>query len=92
MKSIWLKAINFEEANCQADGGEYYYNLPTFKDDTQFISCWKVPFLKRVKFLITGKIWLCLEHKRQSDKLKDLFGGKSYHQPSSMTVDSPFGK
>ena len=89
MKDIYLKAIKFKESNNIAKG-EGYFDLPTFKDDIRFISCWKVPILKRIKFLFTGKIWLSLEHKNQSKELRDMFGGKNYHQPTSISIDKPF--
>ncbi len=89
MKDIWLKAIKFKESNNIAIG-EGYFDLPTFKDNAQFISCWRVPILKRIKFLFTGRIWLSLEHKKQSKELRDMFDGKNYHQPTSISVESPF--
>ena len=90
-KDIWLKAVKFKESNNIAKG-EGYYDLNTFKDDNQFISCWNVPFWKRIKFLFTGKIWVALEHKNQTEEFKKIFKGKNYHQPMSVTVDRPFDK
>jgi hypothetical protein len=91
MKNIWLKAVNFKESNNIAKG-EGYFDLPTYKDKTQFISCWKASLLQRIKFLFFGKIYLFLEHKSQSDDMKKLFGGKDYHQPTSIAIGSPFEK
>ncbi|HUS50613.1 MAG TPA: hypothetical protein VMZ91_10640 [Candidatus Paceibacterota bacterium] len=89
MTDIWLKAIKFKESNNVAKG-EGYFDLPTFKDDTQFISCWNVPFWKRIKFLFSGKVYVSLEHKNQTEELKNIFGGKNYHQPISVTIEKPF--
>ena len=87
----WLKAIEFEESNNVAKG-EGYFDLPTLKNNGMFISCWKVSFLKRLKLLFTGKIWLCLEYKHQTKDWKTIPEGKHYHQPTSMTIDYPFIK
>jgi len=91
MNMIWLEAIRFKEVNNVASGS-CCRDLPTLKDNRSFTSCWKVPILKRIKLLFTGKIWLCLEHKRQPKEMKDIFGGLNYHQPTSMTIDYPFTK
>ncbi len=91
MEKIWLNAVDFKESN-NVVKGEGYFDLPTFKDDTQFISCWKASVYQRIKFLFSGKVWLCLEHKNQSKEMKDMFGGKNYHQPSSVAIESPFTK
>lgn len=85
----WLRAIDFEESNNAARGAGYF-DLPTLKGSRTFTSCWYVPILKRIKLLFTGKIWLCLEHERQPEEMKKLFGGLNYHQPTSMTIDYPF--
>ena len=87
----WLQAIRFKEANNTARG-KGYLDLPTLKDSRCFTSCWQVPILKRIRLLFTGKIWLCLEHKKQPKEMKDMFGGLNYHQPTSMTIDYPFGE
>lgn len=87
----WLKAVKFKESNCMATG-KGYFDLPTRKDSRMFTSCWRVSFWKRIKLLFTGKIWLCLEHERQPEEMKKLFGGKNYHQPVMLTTDYPFGE
>ena len=90
MSNIWLEAVDFEESNNVATG-EGYFDLPTYKDDEQFISCWKAGLWQRIKFLFSGKIYLYLEHKNQSEEMRDMFGGKNYHQPTSVAIESPFG-
>ena len=39
------------------------------------ISCWRIPFFKRLKLLFTGRVWL------------DIYG--SAPQPAAIKVDSP---
>lgn len=87
----WLKAIKFKESNNTAKG-KGYHDLPTLKNNGMFTSCWQIPFLKRLKLLFTGKIWLCLEYKNQPKEMTDLFDELNYHQPTSMTIDCPFIK
>jgi len=88
---IWLKAVDFNESNVIAKG-EGYLDLPTYKGEIQFISCWKASIWQRIKFLFTGKIWLSLEHKNQPEEMKKIFDGQNYHQPSSIAIESPFKK
>lgn len=85
----WLCAINFKESNNVAKG-KGYNDLPTLKNNGMFTSCWRVPLLKRIKMLFTGKIWLCLEYRKQTKEMTQLFNGLNYHQPTSMTIDFPF--
>ena len=82
MSNIWLEPVNFSQVTTMATG-EGYLSLPVYKDDRQFISCWKASFWQRVKFLFSGKIYLCLEHCNQPTEMKKLYDGKNYHQPSS---------
>jgi len=89
MKVKWLQATGFEESNVVAKG-DGYFDLYTLKGNGMFTSCWKVPFIKRIKLLFTGRIWLCLEYEKQPKEFKKIFAGKDYHQPSSMTIDRPF--
>ena len=91
MSNIWLQAIDFKESNNVAKG-EGYFDLPTFKDDEQFISCWRADLWQRIRFLFSGKIYLFLEHKNQSEEMKEMFNGKNYHQPTSIAIENPFGE
>jgi len=84
-----LESIDFDERNIIVSG-EGYFNLYVHKSDKSFISCWHVPFWKRVKLLFTGKIWLLLQHCNQPQILVDYFDEKNYHQPTSITIDKPF--
>ncbi len=91
MDNTYLKAVDFKESNNVAKG-EGYFDLPTYKDDNQFVSCWKANIWQRIKFLFYGKIYLFLEHKNQSEEMKEMFGGKNYHQPTNISISSPFIK
>ena len=84
-----MKAIRFKNMTGYATG-KGYFDLPIYKNRTQYISCWKIPFLQRFKLLVTGKIWLFLEHGRQPEELKKLFNGKNYHQPVNLSTEYPF--
>lgn len=86
---VQLKPIKFKGVN-NIVSGSGYSDLPTFKDDKVFVSCWYVSFLGRLKFLFTGRIWLSLEHGKQPKEFKVLFDGLNYHQPTSITLDYPF--
>jgi len=88
---VWLKPKGFKESNNMAIS-QGYFDLPTLKDSKCFTSCWSVPLLKRIKLLFTGRIWLCLEHRKQPKEMKDIFDGLNYHQPTSMTLDYPFNR
>ena len=60
-----MKAIKFEEANKNLLKPENMTDdecgsLWVFNDGEQCISCWKVPFWKRVKLLIHGNVWLSI--------------------------------
>lgn len=56
------KPIDFPGRNCilksisDMDG-----ELPVYVEAPYVLSCWKIPFLNRIKILFTGKIWLCIK-------------------------------
>jgi hypothetical protein len=60
-----MKPIKFKEANKDllkpmGMTSDECGSLPVFNDGKQCISCWRVPFWKRVKMLFHGKVWLCV--------------------------------
>lgn len=53
------KPVHFKQENCILKGDNPDINeLPAYKDGVHIVSCWKFPFLKRIKMLFTGKVWL----------------------------------
>lgn len=40
-------------------------DLPVFRGEGQVVSCWRVPFIKRLKMFFTGRIWLVLRSENQ---------------------------
>ena len=53
------KPIHFEQENCILKGNSPDVNdLPVYRGGGNVISCWKFPFLKRLRILLTGKVWL----------------------------------
>lgn len=55
------KPIKFPESNVELQapaGVENCEPLNVFTNGQVCLSCWKVPFLSRLKFIFTGKIWL----------------------------------
>lgn len=63
MKEKELKPIKFPEATKnlgkpESMTDEECGSLWIFNDKKQCISCWKVPFWKRVKMLWHGKVWI----------------------------------
>lgn len=58
-----MKPIEFKEANKvlnkpESMTDEECRNLSVYTNGKQCVSCWKVPFWKRVKMLFHGKVWL----------------------------------
>lgn len=47
-----LKPSNMSDDECGS--------LWVFNDGEQCISCWKVPFWKRIKLIFHGKVWLSI--------------------------------
>ncbi len=52
-----IKPVKFEEQN-YTYVAEGCGDLPAWIDGEQIISCWKIPFIKRLKMIFTGRIWL----------------------------------
>ena len=86
---MFLKPRLFKVANTTVSG-EGYLSMSVFKGEGDFISCWKIPFWKVVKLLFTRRIWIFLQYGKQPKEWKELFGGKDYHQPMSVSPDYPF--
>lgn len=59
-----MKPVKFKEQNVTfAENQPEYLSLPAFKNDSpmgEVISCWKGSFIDRLRFLITGKLWVSL--------------------------------
>lgn len=60
---VETKPIVFDEANDTLNGSADVDDLPVYRDGKHTISCWYIPFWKRIKLLFTGKVWLCVEGK-----------------------------
>ena len=52
------KPINFKEANDVLRGTPPVEDLPIYRDDEQVISCWRIPWLRRLRVLLTGEVYL----------------------------------
>jgi len=60
------KPVKFPESNCLLVGGTGVTDLPVLAGQMDgvgdvVISCWRIPFWKRVKLLFTGRVWLCVK-------------------------------
>jgi len=60
-----MKPVKFKEANKNllkpsSMTDDECGSLWVFNDDTQCISCWKVPFWNRIKLLFHGNVWLSI--------------------------------
>lgn len=63
--AIKIKPIKFNECNGVLAKPEHMTtkeceSLPVLRWERGYVSCWKVPFLYRLKLLCTGRIWLSL--------------------------------
>ena len=57
-----FKPITFGESNRTLIGSTSDVKpLPTRYDGTCCLSCWRIPFLHRIKMVFTGKVWLCVK-------------------------------
>ena len=77
-----MKPIKFEEQTKELEKPsnmteEECSSLPVHNDGRSSISCWTGDFWERLKFLITGKIWL------------EVHGGVT-QPPVSLSVEFPF--
>lgn len=53
------KPIMFKEANDVLYGWpKDIVDLPVYRNDEQVISCWKIPLIRRLKLLFTGRVYL----------------------------------
>jgi len=61
-----MKPSHFKESNSTLLGGppEKYGvdvgDLPTFKDGTNILSCWRLTLRERLSVLLWGRVWLCI--------------------------------
>ena len=60
MLPIKFKEANKNLAKPKGMTDEECGSLWVFSDGKQCISCWKVPFWKRIKMLFHGKVWLSI--------------------------------
>jgi len=54
--------INFIQSNTTLSGTGEVGDLPVYRDRDNIISCWKIPFLRRLRVFITGNIWVCVKN------------------------------
>jgi len=71
-----IQPIPFSEHNHCLFGFGDIEDLPVLRTKDRVISCWSIPFLKRIKLLFTGKIWFCAKG--------------TTHPPMFIEVDKPF--
>ena len=57
-----MKPVTFKEQNTvYAKDQKEYLPLPVYKDaQGTIVSCWKMTFKERIKFLFTGKVYVSL--------------------------------
>jgi hypothetical protein len=55
------KPVDFDESNGVLFGMNGVEGLPIYRDEKYTISCWHIPFWKRIKLLFTGNVWLRVE-------------------------------
>ena len=58
-----MKPITFKEMNGILTGVDDIIDLPVFRNGEEIISCWRIPFLKRIKVLFCGHVWLRVQGK-----------------------------
>ena len=74
-----MEPIKFPQVNkIWAEDQEEYLPLPTYTDDTETISCWRLTWKDRLRALLIGKLWV-----RQLNFRNPL-------QPQAPTFDYPF--
>ena len=59
-----MKPIKFKESNVLLTGKGDIKNLPAFRDGEHIMSCWKMSFREKLKFLIFGRIWLIVKSSK----------------------------
>jgi len=57
------RPISFKEANTTLKGREGVDDLPVHFNGENVTSCWRIPFSKRIKVLLTGRIYLVVRGK-----------------------------
>jgi len=60
-----IEPVNFPQANGKLTGNADTKDLPVCRTDNLVVSYWRVPFWKRLKILVTGKVWLVVKGKTQ---------------------------
>ena len=54
--------VIFRQANGTLNGNRTTKDLPVCRTEENFtVSCWKIPFWKRVKLLANGRVWLVVK-------------------------------
>lgn len=61
-----MKPIKFKEQNATLLGekGSDVGRLPVCKTEKEWISCWKLSFMDKIRALVYGRIWICLYSKK----------------------------
>lgn len=58
------KPIKFSRCNGTLTGSNDVGDLPVWRTPKgNVVSCWKVPFFRRLRFLFTGRIYLAIKGK-----------------------------
>lgn len=77
----YMKPIEFKEQNhVWAKDQLEYLPLPSYINEEDTISCWKLSWWERLKLFWTGKLWLIQKNFQQP------------LQPQLLLVDNPFGE
>ena len=76
-----MEPVEFPQVNVRwAENQEEYLTLPSFVNEEESISCWRLTWGERLKLLLTGRLWL-----RQVNYRRAL-------QPILPQVETPFVK
>ena len=57
------RPVKFREANSILFGRGVIADLPVHNNGENITSCWKIPFLKRFRVLLTGRVYLVVRGK-----------------------------
>ena len=83
-----MKPIKFSEQNTIiAENHPEYLPLPAFKNDSpegEVVSCWELSFIKRIRILFTGKLWVMMMTFNQ-----DLTPSRFSTKKSDMLINKP---
>ena len=58
------KPVQFKQANDVLLGGDTgAADLPIFRGEQHVVSCWRLPWIRRVRVLLTGCVYLVVQGK-----------------------------